>query len=412
MEDKNPSSEAIVGELERDRVRAFLKTVRGFFSATEPVWVTGLAAWVYLWVYLSYLHQVEPFFTWLGLIVACFPFLWRLVRYGYRGIRTPFDRPLGLLVAGAAIGVCVSPDFEISLGAFQSLLAATLVYYSFCNYRRPGTLLKVALPFAGCSILVAALVAFSSTPLPVFDAWVHPWVYALAHRIPWLRQTATQSGFAFGLNYGLALAMSVAAAFCASFAVFGKRAWLRLGATLGSFLFVAAVVSGNYAGILRLITSASIESRTGLWRLTIDLLQESPLTGLGLGAWPLLAYPGAASFPHGHPHNAYLELYSNMGILGVLALLVSLVVAARIGWGILRSSRANPWYGVGVGVLLAGVVTALFGVIEKAPIAVIVLGAEAYFYVVSPLPWLLAVALVLVHRLLKRGVPKKEEGVD
>lgn len=70
-------------------------------------------------------------------------------------VKTPFDLPVALIVAGGLVGLWVSPVFGLSLGAFQSLLAATLVYYSLCNYYRPARLMKWGLPLSALALLGA-----------------------------------------------------------------------------------------------------------------------------------------------------------------------------------------------------------------------------------------------------------------
>ncbi len=91
------------------------------------------------------------------------------------------------------------------------------------------------------------------------------------------------------------------------------------------------------------------------------------------------------------------------GILGAVAFLVSLVIAVRLRWSLLRSPRSNPWYGLGVGVVLACLATALLGLVESAPAGIPLVGKEPYFYVVSPIPWLLLFLLIVSHRLLRQG---------
>ncbi len=392
---------------EGPRTEAFWKASGGFFLATEPFWILGVGIGVYLCLYLSYLDKIGPLFSWLGLVVAGFPFFWRLFRYGYHRVRTPFDLPLALLVAGAVVGLGVSPDLRVSIRAFQSILAVTLVYYSFCNYPRPHVLAKAVLPVAVSIVLAAIILAFSQTPRSVLADLAAPWMSGLINHLPGLPQTSSVSSPIFGPSYGLAFLLLVACAFCVGFVIFGKGVWLRLGIG-GGCLFLAVVIAlFNYVPIMRLAGGESIETRIILWRFTIDRLKDSPLVGLGLGSWPIVFYQATGSFYPGHPHNAYLELYADTGILGLLAFSIFLVVGGKLGWDILRSPRAKIWYGVGMGILFAGAVSALFGLIEKAPIVHLVFDDAAYFYVFSPLPWLLGAGLVVDHRLV---VEAKSQG--
>lgn len=380
--------------------RNLLETIGRLVALGEPLWMILVGASVYLFLYLSYLNKVGFYLSWLGLVVASVPLLWRLARHGYRSARTPFDLPWGLLLLGAAIGVAVSPERAMSLRAFQSLLLVMLAYYSFVHYSRPAALLKSMLPVAGVSIIAVTVVAFNYTSLDSLDYRLPGRILDLAYLIPWLPRSPQHARLDFHLNYGMALAMLIALAFCIGFAVFGRRGWLRWGMRALGVPLALLIVALNYFGISRLVSAESIATRLPLWRLTLHMLAESPIAGLGLGAWPTVADKLSAPFVFSHPHSSYLQLYSDAGILGVGALVASWVVSVRLGGDVLRSSRANPWYGLGVGTLLAGLITALFGVLEKAPIGFYAFGPDSYFYAASPLPALLATALVIAHRLL------------
>lgn len=63
----------------------------------------------------------------------------------------------------------------------------------------------------------------------------------------------------------------------------------------------------------------------------------------------------------------------------------------------------EPWYGLGKGVLLGCLLSALVGLVESAPAGIPLSGTDAYFYVVSPLAWILLSLLVVSHRLLGQG---------
>lgn len=133
------------------------------------------------------------------------------------------------------------------------------------------------------------------------------------------------------------------------------------------------------------------------------MIGDSPFTGLGLGCWAL-AYHGTELITHPtHVHNAYLELYSNTGFLGALAFVVALIIGFKIAIDIIRSPRTHPWYGFGIGVLLACFVTLLIGMVESAPVGVILVRPDTYCYIISPAPWILAGFLVSAHRLISKG---------
>jgi hypothetical protein len=367
----------------------------------EPVWVLAAATFVFL----SYLLKMDFYFPWTGLAVAGIPFVLRRAWAGYLSRRTSFDLPIALLLGGALIGLWVSPDFSLSLGAFQSLLAVSLVYYSVVNYPRPALLLKWALPLSALALAVATLLALSAGSVDsmyeeVFDSWP----LTLAKELPQPPQLAFQPYFMLKPVHGLAAVLSVAAAISLGIALFSRRLWLRLLTALGCLLFASAMFLLIEESVERLFAWESIKHRIPLWQDTLDMLGERPITGIGLGAWAVIRYGEMLVASKAHPHNSYLELYANAGILGVMALVIFGVIALRLAWGILRAPRKHPWYGFGAGVILAIAITAVVGLIESAPAGIVLTGIDSYYYVISPLPWVLAIFLVLAHRLLTEHI--------
>jgi hypothetical protein len=92
-----------------------------------------------------------------------------------------------------------------------------------------------------------------------------------------------------------------------------------------------------------------------------------------------------------------------MGVIGALALLVALVMGLKLSLDIIRSPRSHPWYGFGIGVILACVATLLVAMLESAPMGVPLVGEDTYYYVVSPAVWMLCGLLVMAHRHVTKG---------
>ncbi len=120
------------------------------FLYIQMLWVS-LAG---LLVYMSYLLGLSPVLTWISLALACLPFLLRMARNGIRSLRTPFDLPIVLFLAGALIGFCVSDNRAISLGALQCILAVTLFYYSWVNSPRFAGLIKPGIMLLALGFLI------------------------------------------------------------------------------------------------------------------------------------------------------------------------------------------------------------------------------------------------------------------
>jgi O-antigen ligase len=96
----------------------------------------------------------------------------------------------------------------------------------------------------------------------------------------------------------------------------------------------------------------NIISRETYWRATVTALATHPIFGLGLGAWWTTVQ---TDIMPGGPHSTYLQLYSDCGVLGLIALLLMFVALIILGLKILRSRRGSLYFGLGIG-LLAGIV--------------------------------------------------------
>ncbi len=359
--------------------------------AVAPPW-SILSA---LLVYLSYLMDISPVLTWAGLVLACLPYPARLLRGQKVIARTPFDIPMVLLLLGALVGLCISPERAMSLGAFQCLLAVVIAYSVLTSDRRPAFWMKV--------MVVLLLLGFVAVLILIL---VHnPQVY-----------NQRSLGLSRDTNHGLAFQLAVAAALLFGVAAFGTRGKTRVLVTLVFLAAATAVVVMTWQSLHSLITGESLSGHDGtsgrlqLWGRTVDLLSAStvsgaPFTGLGLGCWAQAYYgrmdlwnvPGFWELTH--PHNAYLELVCNAGVLGALSLAVALVIGTRLSLEIITSARRRPAYGLGIGVVLAGIVTLLVGLVESAPMGAPHLGAQTYQYVICPIPGALAAFLVISHHL-------------
>jgi len=366
---------------QRNAVRVGLIKTADALLRVEPLW-TILGT---LFVFLSYLLNIGPAFPWIGLGSACLPFAIRLIRKRTLRLRTPFDIPMALLVIGALIGLCSSTDRTISLGAFQCILAISLFYCSWVNHESQPVLMKWLIVLVPVAFLIVLLV----------------FVLDLPH-------LAAQPNFelgGYGTHHGLAMYLMIVAAVLLGIAVFSRRTRIRVFAAAFSLLFITVVLIMTWDSLGSLFEWTSISGRTPIWDKTATLIGDSPFTGLGLGCWALTYWGtpvlGTTTVNEiTHAHNAYLELYANTGLFGVLALLVALGIGIKLSLDIIRSPRAHPWYGFGVGVILACVATLLVGIVESAPMGVPLVATETYYYIISPIAWILCGLMVIAHRLI------------
>ena len=107
----------------------------------------------------------------------------------------------------------------------------------------------------------------------------------------------------------------------------GETALERTFFRVGGFSADREFVSGS--GSVRLV----------MWKATLRMIQDVPLTGVGAGAWevdiPLYQQPGAQMETDFYAHNEYLQLIGEYGMVGwlfLIGLLIFLAGVARRTW--------------------------------------------------------------------------------
>jgi hypothetical protein len=359
--------------VERSQRWATFAKASDFLLLTEPIWVSAAVGLVYV----SVIFDWASFFPWLMLAIAFAPFPLRQIRLGYLSQRTPFDIPIIVFLVAIIVGISVSDHLGISLGAFQTFLAMAASYYFLINYPEPSRLMKWGLPSAVVGLVIASVFAAR-------------WAFYGIH-----------------VPNGLAIGLVIIAAIALGMAIFGRRTIPRVvsGLLCSSFLGLTIFFTSHTGALRGFFTLESIVGRLELWQNILNSIGGSSIgTGLGLGCWPL----AIGTFPAQpwllQAHNAYLELYLDTGVFGIVALICFVAVIAKLAVDIIYSSREHPYYGFGIGVLLAILAVAVVSFLESAPFGFGILstGGASYDYVLSPIPWILAALLVIARRLLRQ----------
>lgn len=130
-----------------------------------------------------------------------------------------------------------------------------------------------------------------------------------------------------------------------------RFSWRRAAAVVGAAVLALLVlqtlpaVSKRIAGTIEDVRNFTAGKRVSgdgerleIFRATIEVIREKPLTGHGIGTW-VHNYPtkitGTNAPMHSTPHNDYLLYLSEIGLIGLAGLLwiwaVQFVVAARLG---------------------------------------------------------------------------------
>ncbi len=388
-------------------------------------------------IFLSVLQAGPP--LWLAWLIAVIPWALSFFVTGRLIWRTPFDIPIIISIFGMVLGFFLSPDKQQSLTVLHSYLACVLLYYGIINNSRAPL---------GYWVFIAAILSLVllSLSVLVFQGGIgkyvvfNTWAYELASRLHW--SVAIQTHFNV---LGGALAVVLPA--MVSITLFYQQVWLRVTAGILSLTFsfilalsasgggwiatiigvivvlffwstktfwISLLVSGTAIGatfplwhkaewVGVVFSTDSLLGRIELWQATIAALKDSPLAGLGLGGW--VSKVPVENFTIS-PHNAYVQLYSDTGILGFIALVIAAVVSFRLIWHVLHSYKDNPYYGIVLGItagIIGGGIYALVDVNTNVMIPV----NEGYIFFAVPLLWLWAALLVISYQHLTTNALKK-----
>lgn len=138
-----------------------------------------------------------------------------------------------------------------------------------------------------------------------------------------------------------------------------KSAAMKAGLALALViaLFGGVVMLGGEEALSRLVGSVNTNDpttgRTHFWSVTVDIIRNHPVIGIGLGAFGVV-YTGYDTrnglYRLEQAHNDYLQVLSDSGIVGAALGLVFLVALFRMGFA-RRESRDDFRRGVATGAL-------------------------------------------------------------
>jgi O-antigen ligase len=416
--------------MKSERIRKTLLELARALLLAQPVFTFP--------VFISILHVGIP--LWLAWIIAVIPWPLRFIVTGRLSCRTPFDIPIIISLFGMVLGFFLSPDRQLAMTALHSYLACVLLYYGVVNNSRAPMWYWISTAaFLSLVLLSLSLMVFQGGigKYVVFNTWA----YELASKLSWPITTKIQFNVLGG-------AFAVVIPALVSIAFFLQRGWIRVAAGIlalvFTFILVLSASSGGWiatvAGVMVVLffrgtktfwssmlvsgtsTGAtfpfwhsaswvgvvfsvnSLLGRFKLWRVTLVALKDSPLAGLGLGGWvskvPVENYDIS-------PHNAYLQLYSDTGILGFVAFIISAVVSFRIFWQILHCSKDSLYYGVALGIAAGVISGGIFALVDVNTIVMIPVN-EGYLFFAVPFLWLWAALLVVSHQhLMAQGLDNR-----
>jgi len=344
----------------------------------EPLWV--LAA-----MFLFLAGPKQGIWIVAGLALLALSFLQRWAVTGRASRPTVFAVSWMLLLVGAIFSLWASYDVSLSLPVLLVLTGSIALYYAVVNAPKPRALaqavvlvgLAVAvyfltqyqyIPDAGKSSLASALGRVTSGLFPRLGSW-EPFSNGVATLLEGLiplgvaltlvgrsRGWRMISGIATGVM-GLTVLVTASRGAWVALLVTGvlwlTSRWRRGAIVLGGATLVALAAMGGYLALVEGATLAGIPilgpvlhqffarpDRLEVYQGSLRLIQDFPLTGIGLGEVFALVYSKyVLLIPHAfltYSHNLYLTIWLGHGLLGILGM--GWLVAAFV-YLVVRESR-------------------------------------------------------------------------
>ncbi|MFN8634511.1 MAG: polysaccharide biosynthesis protein [Chloroflexota bacterium] len=362
-----------------DRAGALLGAAADRALALEPWYTVPLAA---------LLLSLPASMTWPAALVLV-PWLIRLARTGQALAPTWFSVPIGLFVAGGAVGMLVTSSQGQGSIRLTGLAAGISLYWLIVHHATSLVRLRRAL---GLAILASAvgslLMLFLTAPYLPWGVPGSPLESAIA-ATDGLRQLVTASPDALQRYRFRASGVGALATFGLALALGPSLAAARRGARLAAFSLVLAflaviVLSGSRGSLISVLAlvvvlfglryrwlllavpfvlvglwavserglggltapdALPLSVKVDFWQNASSILHDFAFTGVGLGQRPVRevyeAYMLAVGPSFSHAHNAYIQAYLEQGLLGAFGL-VSLTLVLLFNAGRAVSTARTP----------------------------------------------------------------------
>jgi exopolysaccharide production protein ExoQ len=133
----------------------------------------------------------------------------------------------------------------------------------------------------------------------------------------------------------------------------------------GSWVFVTATITAgvlalkNYDLVFRFLDrEPNLTSRTAIWDEVIKLALQRPEGWGWVSYWPVWTepfnqIPHIGGLPVSHAHNAFLDVWLQTGVVGVVVLMLATLLILSSNWrSIEHSNRTSSWLPVGLFLLI------------------------------------------------------------
>jgi putative inorganic carbon (HCO3(-)) transporter len=294
----------------------------------------------------------------------------RWLASGRPTVRTPLDVPIVLLVLLLPVTLWATAWPEITIPQVYRLLTGIGLYYALVNWATSPGRLRVLLVGAVGSGVFLALLSFvsvrwfdwklsiaphslyQSLPLLVADT-IHPNVMAgyLVLLIPYpsslllfhsqhlawpVRGFLGMTVLVMGGVILLSLSRGALVALVATMLVITILRWRKGGLLLAGTAGAGLVVLFP-SGWSTVLAALERSHRLEMWVRALAMLQDFPLTGIGMGAFlPTVEvlYPFAPAIREDlpHAHNLFLQVGIDLGIVGLLAWCALVGAVSIVAW--------------------------------------------------------------------------------
>ena len=305
----------------------------------------------------------------LALLFVGTAVVWLAAQHRAHGrlVWSPVSTAAVALVGAGAVSTIGSAQPLVSAAELARVLTALLMFVvveQLVTTRDRRRVLLAVFISALAPLVLVAQQALTSTGIVVDGlsrvrgTFVHP--NGLGFYLVLLLVTGTAVARHLPWRPRLALLTLVAACSAALVASYSRGAWLALGVgllvvgTLQSKRLIAGVV-GAVALVLVLVPSAqarltdleagrtergtagnSFVWRVDYWSQSLELVQDDPVSGIGLKVTQSVTDEAKA------PHNDFLRVYVEAGVLGLIAYLGLLAALVHRARSALRAARAGP----------------------------------------------------------------------
>jgi putative inorganic carbon (hco3(-)) transporter len=396
-------------------------------------WLVGFAVFIsVIW------NRFLPY----TLLIAFIFWVIRRFSLGYFSVRTPIDWSVCLLLVMVLVSIFVTSLPEKTLPQFYRVASGIALCYAIVNWTNTRQRLRlVILLIVLAGIAISLIAPFSVTwstskllfiPIGIYERFitivsdtVHPNVMGgnliliLPLPISILIFGWKEIRWGERIIYGLAvLVMTLVIlltksrgtwvaliAILMAITLFRWRfGWIIILASIGVATFVIFLLGFN--DFLEVITAndalIGIEGRLDIWWRAILMIQDFPITGIGLGTFMDIAdkfYPFFL-FPPGkiiHAHNLFLQIAVDIGLPGLVAWVAIFISIWTMNWrnyrqGVVQKNRLDAGLGAGLmccllALIIHGLTDAVtWGFIRTAPMVWAIWGVSETLYYLQQYP--------------------------